>query len=450
MKRRSFLSSSTAAAFGFQFVPGPVLRAQEGGNTPNNKIRLAVIGCGGQGGSDLGNMASEDIVALCDVDDRRAAGSFTKFPKAKRFKDFRKMFDAMSNGIDAVLVATPDHCHAVAALTAIGHGKHVYCEKPLARSVAELRAMRKAALEKKVITQVGNQGHSSDHIRLFCEMVWSGAIGNVTEVHAGCDAFKDVYCQINKQQQIESERPEVPKELDWDLWLGPAAPRPYHPAYVPFNWRGFSAFGSGCIGDWVCHVLDPTFWALDLDMPTAITAETKGYDPAKHADFYPKGTKITFEFPAKGDRGPVKIIWHDGDFAIPQPEELNADKRKVVGTGAVVIGDKGKIMHGSHGAGGCRLIPESRMKDFKIPDQKIPRVKNGDHQKDWLNAVRENRPAGSSFEYGGALTEIGLLGVIAIRRAGTRLEWDTTQMKFTNDAQANSYISPAYREGWKI
>jgi predicted dehydrogenase len=450
VKRRSFLSTSAAATFGFQFVPAHVVRAQAGAQTPGNKVRLAVIGCGGQGGADLGGMADEDIVALCDVDDRRAADSFGKFPKAKRFKDFRKMFDAMANDIDAVLVATPDHTHAVAALAAIGHGKHVYCEKPLAHSVGEVRAMRKAALEKKVITQVGNQGHSSDSIRLFCEMVWSGAIGKVSEIHAGCDAFKDVYCQTRHQQMLQSEKPPVPGELDWDLWLGPTAERPYHSAYLPFNWRGFSAFGSGCIGDWVCHVLDPSFWALDLGMPTAISAETKGYDPKKHSEFYPQGARITFEFPAKGDRGPVKIIWHDGDFTIPQPEELTRENRKVVGIGAVVIGDQGKIMHGSHGGGGCRLIPEARMKEFKLPEQKIARIKGGHHQNDWLDAIRENRPAGSSFEYGGALSEIGLLGMIAIRRAGVRLEWDDQNMKFTNDEEANLFLNPPRRQGWEI
>ena len=458
MKRRSFLLKSATTAFGFQVVSSHVLRAAEGQNTPNNKIRIAAIGCGGRGGANLGAMAGEDIVALCDVDDRNAAHSFKKFPKAKRFKDFRKMYDAMEGQIDAVLVATPDHTHAVAIMGAIGRGKHVYSEKPLAHSVAEVRTLRKAALDKKVITQVGNQGHSSDHIRFFCELVWAGAIGKVSEVHAGCDAFKNVYCQIGKQHALQTEEHEVPNGLDWDLWLGPAAERAYHPAYLPFNWRGYSAFGSGCIGDWICHVLDPSYWALDLGMPTAITADTKGYDPIKHKEFYPKGTKITFEFPAKGERGPVKVVWYDGDYSIPQPDELKVEKRKVVGTGAVVIGNKGKIMHGSHGAGGCRIIPEAKMKEFGRPDQKIPRVRGG-HQKDWLEAVRNNQPAGSPFEYGGALSEIGLLGMIAIQRTwgedsagrtGIRLEWDAKAMRFTNDEEANKLVNPPYRAGWKL
>jgi predicted dehydrogenase len=450
MKRRSFISTAATSALGFQFVPAHVVRAQAGANSPANKLRLAVIGCGGRGASNLGEMAGEDIVALCDVDERRAAESFKKFPKARRFTDFRKMFDAINNEIDAVLVATPDHTHAVASLAAIGHGKHVYCEKPLAHTIAEVRAMRKAALEKKVITQVGNQGHSSDSIRLYVEMIQSGVIGSVSEIHAGCDAFKNVYCVIRDQPKHEAEKPEVPKELDWDLWQGPTGPRAYHSAYLPFNWRGFSAYGSGCIGDWICHVVDPSFWALDLGMPTSIAAETKGYDPVKNAEYYPQGSKITYEFAAKGARGPVKLVWYDGDFGIPQPEELTRENRKVVGTGAVVIGDKGKIMHGSHGAGGVRLIPESSMKGFKAPEKTIPRIAKGNHQGDWLNAIRQNRQAGSSFEYGGALSEIGLLGMIAIRRSGTRLEWDGAAMKFTNDEQANALLTPKYRDGWKM
>lgn len=447
MRRRTFISSSASSAFAFQFVPAHVVRAQGEAKTPSNKIRIAAIGCGGQGGADLRGMAGEDVVALCDVDDRRAAESFNRFPNAKRFKDFRKMFDAMGKDIDAVLVATPDHTHAVASLASIGHGKHVYCEKPLAHTVSEVRAMRKAALEKKVITQVGNQGHSSDSIRLFVEMVQSGAIGKVSEVHAGCDAFRNVYCQIDKQAKHEAEKHEIPKELDWDLWMGPSAERPYHNDILPFNWRGFSRYGSGCIGDWICHVLDPSFWALDLGMPTSVSAETKGYDPEKNAEYCPAGSKITYEFAAKGDRGPVKLIWHDGEFGIPQPEELTAENRKVVGIGAVVIGDQGKIMHGSHGGSSPRIIPEAKMKDYKKPDEKIKRVKGG-HVKDWLDAIREGRQAGSNFEYGGAISEIGLLGMIAIRRTGTRLLWDDANMKFTNDGAANAMLKTSYRKGW--
>lgn len=443
--RRAFLQTSAAAAFGFQFVPAHVVRAQGGTRSPSEKIRIAVIGCGGRGAVDLKGASGEDIVALCDVDDRRSAKSFEEHPKAKRFKDFRKMFDAMSNEIDAIVVATPDHTHAAVCLPAIDLGKHVYCEKPLAHTVKEVRRMRKAALEKKIITQVGNQGHSSHTIRLFVEMVQAGAIGNITEIHAGCDAFRDVYCRIGKPA---SPPTEVPKELDWDLWMGPLKSHAYEPAAVPFAWRGFSAYGNGCIADWVCHIVDPSYWALDLGAPAAITAEVTGYDAVKDAAFYPKGSRITFEFAGKGSRGPVKLVWHDGETTIPTPPELEEDKRKVVGVGAVIIGDKGKIMHGSHGAGSVRIIPESKMKGFTMPKETIPRVEKGDHHKDWLDAIRANRPAGSPFEYGGALSEIGLLGMIAIRHAGQRLEWDNDAVAFKNAPSANALLDKEYRAGW--
>jgi predicted dehydrogenase len=447
MKRRTFIKAVAATAIGFQFVPRHVLGG-DGQTPPSRKLNIAAIGAGGQAGHDLGCMADENIVAICDVDDKRAEGSFKKFPRAKRFKDFRKMFDEAGGEIDAVLVGTPDHTHAVAAMAAMQHGKHVYCEKPLAHSIAELRALRKVAAAKKLITQVGNQGHSSDSIRVFCEWIWDGAIGPVTEVHAGCGAFKDVYCQIKKMDQVKSERPTVPKELDWNLWQGPAAERPYHSAYVPWNWRGWMPYGSGALGDWVCHVIDPVFWALDLDMPVSIQAETDGYDPEKHADLYPSGSKITFQFPAKDKRGPVKLVWYDGQRTIPRPEELDKD-RKVVDTGAVVVGERGKIMYGSHGAGGCRLIPESAMKAYKRPDPKIPRVR-GSHQKNWLDAIREGKQAGSPFEYGGRISEIGLLGVAAIRFTGKKLEYDEQKMAFTNCSEANALLRSTYRAGWSL
>ena len=450
ISRRQFVGVAGAGAAIFTIVPSHVLAAKarkSNALAPSDKLNIAGIGVGGQGGSSMGGCGGENIIALCDVDQRRAAGAFKRVPKAKRFRDFRKMFDKMEKDIDAVFVATPDHTHAVACMAAIKRGKHVYCEKPLAHSIGEVRELRKAALKHKVITQVGNQGHSSDHIRVFCEWIWDGAIGNVTEVHAACDAFKHVYCQIGKLAQVLKERPTVPKELDWDLWLGPTKLRPYHPAYLPFNWRGWTPFGTGTIGDWICHVVDPSFWALDLGMPKTIQAEVSGYDPKKHVDLYPPASKITFEFPAKGKRGPVKLIWFDGNNRIPRPSELEP-KRNAPGTGAVVIGDKGKIMHGSHGAGGVRIIPETKMKAYKRPGPTIPRVRG--HHNDWLNAIRKGKQAGSPFEYGGALTEIALLGMIAIRLTPQKLNWDAEKMRFTNCSEANQYVNPAYRKGWTL
>jgi predicted dehydrogenase len=446
-QRRTFLKTAAATALGLQIIPRHVLGGA-GTIPPSQKLNIAAIGAGGQAAADLQNMADENIVALCDVDDRRAAEMFNKFPQAKRYKDFRKMLDEQGEKLDAVLVGTPDHTHAVAAMAAMNRGKHVYCEKPLAHSVEEVRALRKVAKDRKLITQVGNQGHSSDSIRVFCEWIWDGAIGNVTEIHAGCDAFPETYCQIRNLEQVARERPAVPSEFDWELWQGPVAARPYHPAYAPWNWRGWKPYGSGTLGDWVCHVVDPVFWALDLDMPTTIRAETEGYDAVKHADTFPEGSKITFEFPAKGKRGAVKLVWFEGKCRIPRPAELDAG-RGDVGTGAVVIGDRGKIVYGSHGAGGCRLIPEAKMQAYKRPEPKIPRVR-GSHQQDWLHAIREGRQAGSPFEYGGRLTEVGLLGVIALRMPGQKLEYDEKAGRFTNNDDANRWLNPPSRSGWSL
>jgi predicted dehydrogenase len=353
------------------------------------------------------------------------------------------MFDEAASSFDAVLVATPDHCHAVAAMAALKHGKHVYCEKPLAHSVGEVRALMKAARASKVVTQLGNQGHSSGTIRDFVEWIQAGAIGNVHTILAGSTA---VNSGIDRLAQLKEEHP-VPPTLDWDLWLGPAQFRPYHPAYLPASWRGWTPFGNGTIGDWVCHVVDPVFWALDLGSPKTIVASVKDYDPKTQADAFPKGDLVTFEFPAKGNRGPVTLQWHSGNVHIPRPEELEKDDPDI-GTGAVVIGDKGKIAYGSHGAGQVRLLPDKRMSEFQRPPKSIPRVRG--HHQDWVEAIRSGRKAGSDFAYGGPLTEIALLGVIAIKLAGTKLEWNAEKMEFTDNKEANALLNPPARAGWTL
>jgi predicted dehydrogenase len=306
-----------------------------------------------------------------------------------------------------------------------------------------------AAHQHKVVTQLGNQGHSSGSIRQLCEWVWAGAVGQVHTVHAGCDAFKNVYCQIPNLEKAKQTY-EVPSGLDYDLWIGPVPFRPYTPLWVPWNWRGWMPFGSGAIGDWFCHVLDPSFWALDLDAPSTIEAEVSGYDPAVHGLTYPPATKITFEFPAKPGRGPVKLVWFDGNNKIPRPADFSADD-KIPGTGGVLFGDKGMIVHGSHGAGGCYLTPEKLMDQYagkNLPPQKLPRIKG--HAWDWLDAIRSNRQAGSNFAYGGPLTQTALLGAIAIRFPGQTLHWDNSKARFTNHPQANALVAPPYRHGWKI
>jgi predicted dehydrogenase len=426
-------------------VPRHVI-AQSGQTPPSEKLRIAGIGVGGQGGADLHNLSGEDIVALCDVDrSGHTAKSFERWPKAQQFRDFRKMFDAMEKQIDAVLVATPDHCHAVATMAAIKRGKHVYCEKPLAHSVYEIRQLIKAAQEHKVVTQLGNQGHSSDSIRTFCEWISDGAIGTVHTIHAGCTYVN----RGGRSRRRASGSAEVPATLDWDLWLGPAKQRPYSPAYLPGAWRGWIPFGNGTIGDWCCHVVDPVFWALDLGAPKTILAQAKDYDPKTETDVFPMGEIITYEFPAKGKRGPVTMNWYSGSEHIPRPPELEQG-RDVGYAGAVVFGDQGTILYGSHGAGGVRIIPEAKMQAYQRPARSIPRVPRGNHHGDWLEAIRNGRKSGSDFSYGGPLSELAMLGVIAIKMAGTKLEYDAENTRFPDCPEADRHINPPYREGWML
>jgi len=446
LSRREFGGALGSAVAAFFVVPRHVVAGARA-NPPSDRLNIAGIGAGGRGGRDINGVAKgNNIVALCDVDDRRAGGTYRRFPKAKKFRDFRKLFDQMENHIDAVVVGTPDHTHAVIAMAAIRRRKHVYCEKPLAHSVHEVDELIKAARKYDVVTQLGNQGHSFNTIRIFCEWIWDGAIGNVHTIHCGCRA---VNSGLSRLEQVRKERPPVPKGLDWDLWLGPAQYRPYHPAYCPGSWRGWTPFGNGTIGDWVCHVVDPVFWALDLGAPKTIKAEVKGWDYKTQGDAFPKGDKVTFKFPAKGKRGPVTLVWHSGTVRIPRPKQLEPGRRHPE-TGAIVYGDKGTIMYGSHGAGGVRIIPESAMRAYKLPEKKIPRVPGG-HFADWLRAIREGKKAGSDFAlYGGPLTQIAMLGVIAIKLHGIELEWDAENLRFTNCPEANALVNPPYRQGWSL
>jgi predicted dehydrogenase len=442
LRRREFLAATGAVAAA-AIVPRHAV-AKSGETPPSEKLNIAGIGVGSMGRGDVGAVAEgNNIVALCDVDWAYAAPAFGDHPKAEKFRDFRTMFDKMAGKIDAIVVATPDHNHAVAAMAAIKHGKHVYCEKPLAHSVYECRELAKAAKEHHVVTQMGNQGHSFESCRLLVEWIRDGAIGKVHTIHCGSSA---VNSGIDRLDDLKKTWP-VPTGLDWDLWQGPMRQRPYCPAFLPYAWRGWVPYGNGTIGDWVCHVVDPVFWALDLGAPTSIITAAPGYDLKTQGEAFSKGEKITYEFAARGDRGPITLHWYSGTIPIPRPDDLEPG-RKPVDTGAVVLGDKGTIMYGSHGAGGVRIIPETKMRAYKLPPKTIPRAK--EHHQDWLQAIRTGGKAGSDFSYGAALSEIGMLGVIAGRFPGTKLEWDAAEMKFTNSAEANALVTPEYRPGWSL
>jgi len=449
LNRRQFLHRAGMGVALFNMLPWSLPGAER--LAPNAKLNVAGIGIGSRGGADVGEVAGlgHNIVALCDVDDAYAAKEFAKYPNAKRFKDYRVMLDKMGKEIDAVIIGTPDHYHAVIAMEATRHGKHVYCEKPLAHSVHEVRELVAASHKHKVVTQLGNQGHSSNAIRQLCEWVRAGAVGRIHTIHAACGSYKSVYCQMSNLSKVD-EPHEVPKTLDYDLWVGPVPFRPYSPLWVPWNWRGWMPFGGGVIGDWICHVLDPAYWALELDAPSTVLAEVTDYDPLKHGLTYPPGTRITFEFPTRKKRGPVKLVWHDGNTTIPKPQDFPADE-KIPETGAILFGDKGMIVHGSHGAANCHLLPKDLQEQYtgkNAPAEKIPRVKG--HAWDWIEAIRTGRPAGSNFDYGGPLTQVALLGLIAIRFPGQTLHWDDKAIRFTNNKAADAHVRSDYRSGWNL
>lgn len=438
--RRTFLKS-TAIATSALALPA-VLRGT--GVSPSEKLHVAFIGVGGRGRANLDGLTKgNDVVALCDVDQKRASEGYAKFPDAPRFRDFRKMFDELEKSIDVVAVSTPDHTHAVACLAALKRKKHVYCEKPLAHSVAEGRALARAAREAGVVTQLGNQGHSSGSIRSLVEWVRDGAIGAVHTIHAACSAEHSTIRALPRR----SEKPPVPSTLDWDLWLGPAANRNYHPMYLPGHWRAWRPFGNGTIGDWVCHVVDPSFWALELGAPSSIEfLDSTEFDPVKHRDTFAKGDRLRFEFPARGERGPVTLYWYSGTYRIPRPEGTDRDPPR---TGALLVGEKGMIQHGSHGAGGVRLVPEAANREYSRPEKSLPRVRG--HHADFLDAIRQGTRAGCDFhDYGAPLSELAMLGIIAMNFPGQKLEWDGEAGRFTSLEEANAFLDPPARPGWEI
>ncbi|MFH1719721.1 MAG: Gfo/Idh/MocA family oxidoreductase [Planctomycetota bacterium] len=443
INRRRFLATTTVGAFA-TIIPRQV-RGGPRRAAPNEKLNIAGIGVGGMGKSNLRQLESENIVALCDVDHEYAAETFKRYPKAKVYTDFRKMFDEQKD-IDAVLIATPDHTHAVISMEAMRRGKHVYCQKPLTHDIYESRTLAKAARETGVTTQMGIQGHSAEGARLICEWIADGAIGDVTEVDAWCSLsyypFGHAWWSSRWSRRPE-ETPAVPSTLDWDLWLGPAPQRPYHPAYHPGVWRCWWDFGCGMMGDRGAHTLDPVFWALKLGHPTSVEATSLELNP----DTHPVASIVTYRFPARDNLPPVKLTWYDG-LRAPRPPELEDGRRMGHAEGGALFkGSKGKLVAGVYGEG-PRLIPESRMKEYHMPEKTIPRVE-GSHEQDWVSACKKGQRAGADFEYSGLLTEVCLLGNVA-RRVDARIEWDGAGMNVTNLPEANKYVRTEYRKGWTL
>ncbi len=461
-----------------------------------DKLNVAAIGCGGQGGVDLNEAArTEYIVALCDVDDARAAQNYNRFGKAPKYKDFRVMLDKEGKNIDACTIGIPDHMHATVALACMERGKHVYVEKPLTRTPWEARLLKDAAGKYNVATQMGNQGYSHESIRVAAEIVWSGAIGDVTEVHVSASPGT----HPTGLQQPPSEA-AVPAALDWNLWLGDAAMRPYSAEYTPYNWRGFFDFGTGQIGNWGIHTMGPVNLALQLGAPESVELVS---EVNKSNLSFPDRAVIRFDFPARGGMPPVAIYWHDsarpGDTeayrvtgmeseTILPPSDNLTDKGRgravrpsaaahrphaeagvrtgaggpgvpvfgpprvpaqpgvLTGNGAVFVGSKGLMATVDRGEG-VHLLPESKWKDYVLPPQLLTRSPG--HMLDWVRACKGGDPACSNFNVASPFAEWMVLGVIAFRVPG-KLQWDSGNLRFTNSAEANKYVKPLFRKGWEL
>ena len=441
--RRNFLESA-AAASALLFLPRHLVAGARAA-APSEKLNIAGIGVGGMGAVNLENLSSQNIVALCDVDLNYAAPTIAKHPGARIWTDYRQMLEKQKD-IDAVVIATPDHTHAVIAMAAIRAGKHVYCQKPLCHDIREARALAQAAAAANVATQMGIQGHSDEGLALICEWIWDGAIGEVRDVDAWCSLtyypWGHAYWSSRWGGARPGDTPPLPDKLDWDLWLGPAPQRPYHPAYHPGVWRCWWDFGNGMMGDRGAHTLDSVVSALKLGPPASIEATSTDRNPETH----PIGAIVTFRFPARGNLPPVKLTWYEG-LRPPRPPELEDDRPMPKEGGALFRGTKGIVMCGVYGES-PRLIPEAAMKAYARPPKTLPRVK-GTHEMDWVHAAKEGRQPGAHFGYSGPLTETCLLGNIA-KRVDARIEWDAANMQVTNLPEANNFVRAEYRPGWTL
>jgi predicted dehydrogenase len=420
--RRDFLRGTAAlgvaSAFGSRVKAGP-----------NEKLNIGIIGTAGRATGNIDGVQGENIVAVCDIDERNLDEAKSRFPKAKGFEDFRKLIEMP--GIDAVVISTTDHTHAPASAMALRLGKHVYCEKPLTHSVYEARIVAGLAKQAKVATQMGTQIHAEENYRKVVEVIRSGAIGTV----------KDVHVWMNGKPWSGGKRPTdtppVPKYLNWDLWLGPAPERPYNSTYLPANWRRWWDFGNGTLGDMACHIMDLAFWALDLRYPTTIEALGPPVDP----ETAPGWLEVKYSFPAAGDRPPVNLTWYDGDR---KPELLAQNNLPKWGMGVLFEGEKGMLLANYNR---LLLFPEMDFKDYKPPKSTIaPSI---GHHAEWIAACKDGRPTSCNFDYSGALTESVLLGSVAYR-SGKKIDWDGPNMKALNCPEAEALLRRDYRKGWTL
>lgn len=446
--RRSFMKKAGVAS-SFMIVPSSVLGG-ENRLAPSDKINIAAVGAGGKGRTDIQMVSHENIYALCDIDDRRLADTLAQDfaapfrEKAKRYRDYREMLDNEPE-IDAVLISTPDHMHAPIAMHAMSLGKHVYVQKPLCHTVTECRVLEQAARDNNVVSQMGNQGHAEEGARVINEWVASGALGDISEVH--CWTNRPVWPQGIGRPEGESL---IPDHVGWDLWLGAAAHRPFvERTYHPFNWRGWLDFGTGVVGDMGAHIIDHPYWALNLGLPSKISASSSRF--GREMETFPIASKIHFEFPATAERGAVNMTWYDGGLLPERPAGLENGRQMGDNDGGVlIVGDKNTLMHGVYGRN-PQLIPASKHNAIEAPARTLARSP-GIYQ-EWIDAIKDrSKQTTSGFDYSGRLTETMLLGNIATIRASEHkvLEYNGKTMRFTNDDGANAYLHKEYRPGFGI
>ena len=442
LSRRQFIYTTALAASSLAATSYAAPRAKV--KSPNQKLDIGAIGAGGKGGDDARNCASENIVAVCDVDANVLAAAARTWPKARQYRDYRVMQEK-EKSLDAVTIGIPDHHHAPAAMLAIKSGCHVYCQKPLTHTISEARALTLAARKYKVATQMGNQGHSAEGNRRLCEMIWSGAIGPVREVH--CWSDRPIWPQGSPRP---SGSDPVPANLDWDLWIGPAPMRPYvdkwpkgGAVYQPVVWRAWWDFGCGALGDMGCHIMDGANWALKFGAPTKVEI----VDSAPFcAETPPKWAILRYHFPARADMPPCTMTWYDGGKLPPRPPEMEGDRFE--GNASLFIGDKGKILSSCYGEH-PRLLPESSMADYRRPAPTIPRVPGDSSYQDFIRACKGGPAPCSNFDVSGPFTETVLLGNLALR-VGKTIEWDSVKMRVKDAPEADQYIHGHYRKGWKV